>query len=164
MNEKKAKYVMVSATQKGRQIQNWKVGDKVFERVSSFKYLGNVINKDGRISECIKDRHILCSKTFFNNRAVCEIMWKNMVELFRPQVTVWRMRNACWIPKATNTHSEHVILTAFLLQQRSQERNSVLRYTKLPALFNVISCGIYTTWQPLGFGRLTSGIEGKKIL
>jgi hypothetical protein len=25
--------------------QNWKVGDKVFERVSSFKYLGNVINE-----------------------------------------------------------------------------------------------------------------------
>jgi hypothetical protein len=31
------------------------LGDKVFERVSSFKYLGNVINKKGRISECVKD-------------------------------------------------------------------------------------------------------------
>jgi len=47
---------MVSATQKGRQTQNWKVGDKVFERGSSFKYLGNVINEYGRISECINDR------------------------------------------------------------------------------------------------------------
>ena len=28
----------------------------LFERVSSFKYLGNVINKEGRISECVKDR------------------------------------------------------------------------------------------------------------
>ena len=54
-NEKKIKYIMVSATQKGRQTQNWKVGDKVFERVSSFKCLGNVINNDGRISECIKE-------------------------------------------------------------------------------------------------------------
>jgi len=27
-----------------------------FERVSSFKYLGNVIHKEGRVSECVKDR------------------------------------------------------------------------------------------------------------
>jgi hypothetical protein len=26
-------------------------------------------------------------------------------------MTIWRMRIACWIPKATNTHSEYVILT-----------------------------------------------------
>jgi predicted transcriptional regulator len=56
VNEKKTKYMIVSATQIGRQTQNWKVRDKVFERVSSFKYLGNVIHKEGRISECVKDR------------------------------------------------------------------------------------------------------------
>jgi hypothetical protein len=56
VNEKKTTYMIVSATQKGRQTQNWKVGDKVFERVSSFKYLGNVIHKEGRIRECVKDR------------------------------------------------------------------------------------------------------------
>jgi len=41
---------------------------------------------------------------FPESRAVYEIMWKNIVERGRPQVTVWRMRVACWIPKATNTH------------------------------------------------------------
>jgi hypothetical protein len=46
VNEKKTKYMIVSATQKGSKSQNWKAGDKVFERVSSFKYLGNVINKE----------------------------------------------------------------------------------------------------------------------
>jgi len=56
VNEKKTKYMIVSAAQKGRQTQNCKVGDKVFERVPSFKYLGSVINKEGRISECVKDR------------------------------------------------------------------------------------------------------------
>jgi hypothetical protein len=40
---------------------------------------------------------------FFENRAVCEIMWKNMVEPDRPQMTIWRMRIACWIPNATVT-------------------------------------------------------------
>jgi hypothetical protein len=39
---------------------------------------------------------------FFENRAVHEIMWKNVVELDRPQRPLWRMHTACWIPKATN--------------------------------------------------------------
>jgi len=37
------------------------------------------------------------------------------------------MRFACWINKATNTHSEYVILIAFPLQQWSRERASMLR-------------------------------------
>ena len=37
------------------------------------------------------------------NRAVYEIIWKNTVELSRLQITIWSMRIACWIPKATNT-------------------------------------------------------------
>jgi len=45
VNEKKTKYMIGSATQKGLQTQNSKVGDKVFERVSILKYLGNVIHK-----------------------------------------------------------------------------------------------------------------------
>jgi len=38
-----------------------------------------------------------------------------------------RMRIACWINKATNTHSEYVILIAFPLQQWLYERASMLR-------------------------------------
>ena len=33
------------------------------------------------------------------------------------QMTIWLMCIACWIPKATNTISEYVLLIAFLLQQ-----------------------------------------------
>ena len=58
----------------------------------------------------------------FENRAVNEIMLKNFVVRDRPQMTVWHMRIACWIPKATNTHSEYVIIIAFPLQQRLHER------------------------------------------
>jgi hypothetical protein len=47
--------------------------------------------------------------------AVYEIMWKYIVERGSTQLTIWRMRIACWITKATNTHSEYVILTAFQL-------------------------------------------------
>ena len=67
------------------------------------------------------------------NRAVYEKMWKNMVERGRQQVTIRRMQIACWIPKATDTHSEYVILIAFPLQQWLQERVSMSCYK-----FNVV--------------------------
>ena len=54
-----------------------------------------------------------------------------------PQMTVWRMRNACWIPKATNTHIGYVILIAFLLQQWLCERASMLHYTHFACLVNI---------------------------
>ena len=55
------------------------------------------------------------SKFFFfvENLAVYEKMRKNMVEPDRPQMAVGHMRIAWWITKATNTHSDYVILIAF---------------------------------------------------
>ena len=41
---------------------------------------------------------------------------QNEVEPGRPQMTIWRMHIACWMLKAINTHSEHVIYIAFPLQ------------------------------------------------
>jgi hypothetical protein len=46
-----------------------------------------------------------CSITFFENRAVYEIVWKNILERGMPQMTTWCMRIAFWITKATNTHT-----------------------------------------------------------
>ena len=59
---------------------------------------------------------------------------------------IWCVRVACWIPKATNTHSEYVIVIAFLLQQWLHERASMLRCTCIdcylisspPALFTCV--------------------------
>jgi len=45
-----------------------------------------------------------------------------------------RMRIVCWIPKATNTHSEYVTLIAFPHQQWLHELASVLRYTYIGCL------------------------------
>jgi hypothetical protein len=61
-----------------------------------------------------KRYRLLCSIFFFlENHVVYEIMWKNVVERGKPQMRLWRMRIACWIPKATNTHSGCIILIAF---------------------------------------------------
>jgi hypothetical protein len=44
-------------------------------------------------------------------------LWDNVekyiIEPDRPQMTIWRMRIAFWIPKATNTLSEYAILIVF---------------------------------------------------
>jgi hypothetical protein len=78
----------------------------------------------------IKTTHILCLITFFlENRAVVEINLEITVKSGRPEMTIWRMRIACGIPKATNTHSQYVILIAFPLQKWLHEHASVLRDT-----------------------------------
>jgi hypothetical protein len=50
-----------------------------------------------------------------------------MVQPDRPLRTIWRMCFACWITKATDTHSKHVIFIAFPRQQWLRERASELR-------------------------------------
>jgi hypothetical protein len=89
---------------------------------------------------------------FLENRAVYEIMWTNSVEPDRPQMSLWHMHIACWIPEATYTHYEYVLLFAFPLQERLHERASMLLYRTLPVLFPVDSFMSATTTsllQPL---------------
>ena len=50
-------------------------------------------------------------------------------------MTIWRMRIACWMPKAKNTQTHNnVILIAFPLQQWLHERASTLRFTYIACL------------------------------
>ena len=63
-------------------------------------------------------------------------MWKSTVKPDRPQVTMWCIRIAFWILKATNTHSEYIILIAFPLRKWLHEPASVLLYTSIAVLLN----------------------------
>jgi len=66
---------------------------------------------------CKENQNTHCMfSNFFKNCAVYEITWKNIVELGRPQI-IWCMCITCWIPKATNTHADCVVLVDFPLQQ-----------------------------------------------
>ena len=77
-----------------------------------------------------KSRHVFYVwKLVSEHRTVYEIMWKNIVEPDRPQLTIWHMRIACWVTEAEDTHSEYVIHTAFTRQQWLRERASMLHYT-----------------------------------
>ena len=71
-------------------------------------------------------------------------------------MAIWRTRIACWITKAinthTHTHTQYVMLTAFLLQQLLQEGAPMLRLRKLLVL-GISSISVHQT-------GLTTGNEG----
>ena len=74
-----------------------------------------------------KSKHILCSIFLsFQNRYVYETICNNTVEPNRSHMTTWRMHIACWIPKATNTHSQYVILR----QVGGQSKTLLVSYIK----------------------------------
>jgi len=68
-----------------------------------------------QLVENIKTNNLIAVRLFFENRAVYEITWKIIVEQGSPQMTIWCMSIASWVPKATNPHSDRVILIAFPL-------------------------------------------------
>jgi len=64
------------------------------------------------------------------------------MESDRPQMKIWRMYFAYWIPKATKTHSEGIIIIAIPLQHWLHGRASVLFYT-------YITCRVHSKDQSL---------------
>ena len=76
-------------------------------------------------------------------------MWENIVEPAWLQMVIWRVRITCWILKATNTHSECVILIAFPLQQWWDERASMLRCTCVACLVYLRLVSAPTAWRAL---------------
>jgi hypothetical protein len=68
------------------------------------------------------------------NRAIYEIKWENTVKPDRPQMTIWCIRSACWITKATNRHSECIVVFAYPPQQWLHEQASMLHYTYIVCL------------------------------
>jgi hypothetical protein len=84
-------------------------------------------NVSDKIVEKIKI-YILCSITFFQNRAFYEMITEKYCTAGQAtDGNITRMRFACWITKATDKHSEYVILIVSSPQQWLDERASKLR-------------------------------------
>ena len=81
------------------------------------------------------------------NLAVYEVMWKNIVERDRLQITIWRMHVLCRLTTATDTHSGYVIF--IVLHDNSCCTNAPQYYVirSLPVL-----------WMDIGI--LAVGIDG----
>ena len=86
-------------------------------------------------SACFMFRNI-----FSENRVVYAILCKITVEPDRTQVTVSKyMRIAYWVNKATNVHSENLIITAFPRQEWLHQCGLMLRlYMRCLLLLNYI--------------------------
>jgi hypothetical protein len=67
------------------------------------KYFRQKLKRKSKHTVCVQQ---LCPK----NRAFYEKTWKNILQPERPQMKIWRMRIACWVPR-----SDCVIITVFLL-------------------------------------------------
>jgi hypothetical protein len=63
-------------------------------------------------------------------------MWKNIVERGRQQMTIWRMRIACWVPKATNSHT-HIVWYSLIIHNNNGCMNAPQCYVirTLPVSF-----------------------------
>jgi hypothetical protein len=81
---------------------------------------------------------------------------KKIVALDTPQMTIWFMRFACWISKATNTHSVHVIMIDFPVQHWLHKGATTLCYT----YFSCLVTDEVASWQEFKAGKhLTYRVE-----
>ena len=106
--------------------------------IISRSFLPRMRNISDKICGEDQNSYFISNNFLFENHAVYEIMWKNIVELGRTQVTIWHIRLACWISKATNTASEYVLIIASTQQKWLNERALILRYTHIACLVKII--------------------------
>jgi hypothetical protein len=83
---------------------------------------------------------------FLENRAVCEIMWKNVVESGRSQLTIWSMRIACWIiTKATSYQHTLGICNTFC-----SSTATVVTRTRVDNVYSFVASSVCSVFLPHG--------------
>jgi hypothetical protein len=65
--KKKSKYMIVSALESRRKLEDLHIGNKIFEGVSNFKYFGNVIDNENKIISCVMERIQAGNKAYYAN-------------------------------------------------------------------------------------------------
>src|SRR5215469_11838015 len=65
---KKTKYLITSTYEHRRNTGDLRIGNKTFETVQSFQYLGNVTSNTNNNNKCIKERIMLGNKAYYANR------------------------------------------------------------------------------------------------
>jgi hypothetical protein len=109
-----------------------------------------------KVVEKIKT-HFMFSK-FFPPEKSCSL-WDNVdrhgtARQATDDNIIRRMRFACCITKATETHSEYVILIAFTRQQLLRDNVPLLRYTYIACLGTKL--GVMDVW-------ITKGVKGLEL-
>jgi hypothetical protein len=68
ISEKKTKYIGTSTYEHRRNAGDLRIGNKTFEVVQSFRYLGNTISNINNNNKCIKKRIMMGNKAYYANR------------------------------------------------------------------------------------------------
>jgi len=68
INENKTKYMVTSTYEHRRNAGDLRIGNKTFETVQSFQYLGNIIGNTNSNNKCIKERIMMGNKAYYANR------------------------------------------------------------------------------------------------
>jgi hypothetical protein len=66
INKNKAKYMITSNYEHRRNDGDLRIGNKIFEAVQSFQYVGNTIGNNN--NKCIKHRIMMVNKAYYANR------------------------------------------------------------------------------------------------
>ena len=82
--------------------------------------------------------------TIFRNSYGLDIMWKNGAERGRLQMIIWRMRNSCWIPKATKHIQNMQYLLIFNCNIGCTKVPLSYIISTLPVLFMPVICSMWT--------------------
>ena len=103
------------------------------------KNISDKSHRDSRNTHCMFNNFF-----FFLNRAVYEVMWKNIVERCWPQKIIWHKCIACWIPNVTNTHTL-VVQYSSLFYRNNGSTNEPQWYSTLHV--HCLSCIYYSFAQ-----------------
>ena len=87
VNAEKTKYMVMSRDQHARQNHNIKIGNKSFERVEQFKYLGTTLTNQKSIHEELKSRLMSGNACYLSvqNLLSSSLLSKNIkLKMYRP--------------------------------------------------------------------------------
>ena len=76
VNISKTKYMLISASERRRNLYNLCTEDNSFDAVNKFRYLGNMIDNEGSINTTIHDRIQIGNRTYYANSRLLVVTQK----------------------------------------------------------------------------------------
>jgi len=116
----------------------------------SYTILLSMRNVSGKSCRENQNTHFMFSNTFYK-KPFHNVEINCTARQATDDNIIWRMCIACWITKATDTHSEYVILIAILQQQWLRECTSMLYYTYTTCLVIPLFLRLMTSSGELGW-------------
>ena len=79
--------MVTSTNEHWRNSGDLRIGNKIFEAVQSFQYLGNIIGNTSNNKKCIKERITISNKAYYANRQLVNSKLQIYRTSVRPVVT-----------------------------------------------------------------------------